>query len=124
MGYTFERGGFGYGRVVGKWREHEIEVSVNKDYDSLRGLTGFIVNSRTMNSAVGVLAGITNFTSVKIKHNKPIRSLDLDKRTFLDDHLTLYLPECNRITGLPLLKPEDLVRNIDSRIDQHKAVEK
>ena len=114
IGCDFHGGGFGYGSVVGSYRDHEIEVKINKDYDSVKGLSGFIISSALFESATGVIAGIKNFASVKIKHAADIvEPYKLDSRTFVDKNLIMYLPPSD-VTGMPTQSVKSLIGKIQA----------
>lgn len=116
---------FGYGRVIGSFNGHEIEISVNKDYDSLKGLTGFVISNWALDSAVGALAGIKNFTSIKIKHNLDIKEpIKLNNRVYLDDNLILWLPESNSATGLPKISARNTVIKIKEILNKAEKIHK
>ncbi len=123
-GCGFQSGGFGYGFVAGSYKGHDIEIKVNKDYNSLRGIAGFAISSTLLNSAMGVLAGIRNFTSVKVKHNAHVeKPFKLAPRIYVDEHLILYLPASSEITGLPKLDAKSLVEEIDKIIKKAEQIE-
>ncbi len=123
-GCRFQSGGFGYGFVTGSYKGRDIEIKVNKDYNSLRGLAGFAISSTLLNSAAGVLAGIKNFTSVKVTHNAHVEEpFKLAPRKYVDEHLILYLPASSEITGLPKLDAKSLVAEIDKIIKKAKQIE-
>jgi len=120
----FETGGLAYGRVVGSYKGRRIEVSVNKGYDSLRGFAGFIVSLAALESAVGILAGITSFTSVKIEHKAVVEEpFMLNDRTIVDEHFILYLPPCKGVSGIPRLSPKSLVDEIDKILEKTREIE-
>ncbi len=120
----FQGGGPGYGRVTGFYKGYEVEISVNKDYDALRGLSGFIVSEATFNSAIGVLAGMKNFTSIKVKHKAHVYNpFKLDKRTYVDKHLIVHFPSSDEITGLPKCEVKSLRAKIDEIIEKAKLIE-
>ena len=123
MGCKFESGGFGYGRVFGIYKGRKIEVKINKDYDALRGLSGFLISSALLNSATGTLAGIRNFTSIKVEHNgSVIKPYKLDETTYVDKHFILHLPS-SMITGMPACDINSLLRKIDKAINTAKKIE-
>jgi len=123
-GSRFHEGGLGYGHVSGSYMGRRLEVSVNRGYHSLQGLTGLTLSTTILNSAVGALAGIRNFTSVKLEHKglveEPFR---IDDRAYVDRHLILYFPPSNRATGLPEMSPEHLATKIDEMVKRAKLVE-
>ena len=117
LGCRFEGGGFAYGCVRGVFEEGEIEIRVCRDFNSLRGLGGFALSSVLLESAIGVLAGMRNFTCVKIRHCGRVKTLPhLRGRVFMDEETILYLPISNDMTGLPLLKAGALVLEIKKAI--------
>ena len=120
----FEGGKFAYGRVFGSYKGRKIEVSVNKDYDALRGFAGFIISAYVFDSAIGTLAGIKNFTSVKIEHKANIeKPFKLKDRIYVDKHFILYLPPSNEFTGLPKLSVKSLIAKIDEIIEKAEQIE-
>lgn len=120
----FASGGLAYGEVTGSYKGRRIEIRVNKGYDSLRGFAGFILSSIALESAIGVLAGIRSFTSVKIEHRAIVEEpFMLDDRTIVDRHLVLYLPPCHGISGIPVLSPESLVDEIDGILGKIRGIE-
>jgi hypothetical protein len=123
-GCKFQSGGFGYGFVTGSYKGHDIEIKVNKDYNSLRGIAGFAISSTLLNSAMGVLVGIRNFTSVKVKHDAHVEEpFKLAPGMYVDEHLILYLPASSEITGLPKLDAKSLVADIDKIIKKVEQIE-
>jgi len=123
-GCEFQGGELGYGRVVGVYKGCRIEVCVNKGYDSLRGLAGFAVSTAVLDSAVGILAGIKNFTSVKVEHGAHVEEpFKLDDRTYVDKHLILYLPPSNGISGLPKISVRSMKRKIDEIVKKAEQIE-
>ena len=59
---------------------------------------------------MGVLIGIKNFTSIKIRHKAKVdKSYQLDERTFVDKEIILYLPPSNEVTGLPTCGVSSLI---------------
>jgi len=123
-GCRFESGGTGYGCVVGLYKGRKLEVKVNNDYDSLRGISGFTLSYLTLDSAIGVLAGIKSFTSVKLQHRASVKKpYKLDERTIVDKNLILYLPPCSNITGLPTIDPKKLVAKIDDISREAEKIE-
>jgi hypothetical protein len=124
IGCDFESGGFGYGIVIGSYRGHEIEIKINQDYDSNKGLSGFIISSALLESTSGLLAGIKNFASVKIKHAADIvEPYKLDSRTFVDNNLIMYLPPSD-VTGMPTQSVKSLIRKINGLIKVVSDLEK
>jgi hypothetical protein len=118
-GCDFHEGELGYGRVTGTRGGHEIEITVNSDYDSLQGLGGFVISEAILDSAVGALARIKNFTSIKVKHGAEVEDpMYLDERTYIDGQVILFLPTSNKVTGLPELKPEFLLAKIDEIVEK------
>jgi len=120
----FQRGGLGYGRVSGSYRGHKIEVSLSRGYDSLRGLAGFTISMVTLDSVMGVLAGIENFTAVIVEHKSLVKEpFKLDDSTYVDEHLMLYFPPSDRTTGLPEIDAGRLVTQIDNIIRKAEQIE-
>jgi len=123
MGCSYEGGELGFGRVSGVYRGREIEVAVNKDYDSSKGLAGFALSNLLMESTIGALAGITNYTSVKILHGglveEPYR---LDQTSFVDRGLVLYLPPSGA-EGIPRLAVDEVVARINELVDLADGLE-
>lgn len=123
-GCKFQDGKFGYGRVSGFYKGYEIEVSVDGGYDALRGLSGFMISDTIFNSTAGILAGIKNFTSIRVKHKAHIEApFKFDDRTYVDEHLIIYLPPSNDVTGIPKCKPPSLVARINRMIKEAKRME-
>ncbi len=121
----FQSGGLGYGRVIGFYKGYEVEISVNKDYDALKGLSGFILSEEILNSVIGVLAGIKNFTSIKVKHKAHVNvPFKLNRRTYIDKHLIVYLPFSDGVTGLPKCEVKSLIAKIDEIIEKAKVIER
>ncbi len=123
-GCKFDSEKFGYGRVFGSYRGYEIEVSVNKDYCAQRGLSGFILTTVILNSVIGSVAGIRNFTSVKVRHkaclDKPFR---LNDRTYVDGQFITNLPSSDKCTGLPICSVASLIERIDEMIEKAREIE-
>ena len=120
----FKGGGFGYGSVYGPYKGRKIEVSVNKTLDTGRSLAGFAISYSLLQSAVGAVAGIKNFTTVKVEHRARIEEpYKMDERTFVDKQLILYLPESNEPTGLPKSSARSLVAKIDSLVEKAEEIE-
>lgn len=121
----FKGGGFGYGSVYGRYKGRKIEVSVNKTLDTGRSLAGFAISYSTIQSAVGVVAGIKNFTAIKVEHRASVdETFKIDERTYVDKHLILYLPESNEATGLPKSSARSLIAKIDSLVEKAKEIER
>jgi len=120
----FKGGEFGYGSVYGPYKGRKIEVSVNKTLDTGRSLAGFAISYSLLQSAVGAVAGIKNFTTVKVEHRARIEEpYKMDERTFVDKQLILYLPESNEPTGLPKSSARSLVAKIDSLVEKAEEIE-
>jgi len=121
---NFKGGGFGYGSVYGDYKGRKIEVTVNKTLDADRSLAGFIISYAVLESAVGVVAGIKNFTAVKVEHRARIEEpFQIDDRTCVDKNLILYLPESNEATGLPWKSARSLVAKINKLIKKAEEIE-
>jgi len=113
-GCHFKSGGPGYGSVSGLYKGRMLEVKISNDYDALRGTAGFALSYSILDSAIGVLAGIRSFTSVKVQHRALIKQpYRLNDRTFVDENIILYLPPCSDVTGLPKISARELVTKID-----------
>lgn len=120
----FIPGGLAYGRVIGIYRGHKLEIKVNKGYDSSKGLVGLGLSTIALNSVMGLLAGIENFTYVKINHEAVLdEPFSLDERTFVDSKTAVYLPPSNGFTGIPSIKPTCLVEKINEIIDTIEKME-
>jgi len=120
----FKGGGFGYGSVHGDYKGRKIEVSVDKTLDTGRSLAGFAISYSLLQSAVGAVAGIKNFTIIKVEHRASVeKPFKIDDRTYVDKHLILYLPESNEATGLPKSSARSLVAKIDSLIKKAEEIE-
>ena len=123
-GCEFSGGGVGYGRVAGIYRGHDMEITVNSDYNSLRGIAGFALSAMVLESATGAVAGITNFTSIKIKHRGRVDTpYRLDDQIFVDKQVILFLPISQEMTGLPKTSAKSLVKRIDGIIDKTITIE-
>ena len=78
----------------------------------------------TLDSVMGALAGIENFTTVIVEHKSLVKEpFKLDDRTYVDEHLMLYLPPSDRTTGLPEIDARRLVAEIDNVIKKAKQIE-
>jgi len=120
----FKGGGFGYGSVYGDYRGHKIEITVDKTLDTGRSLTGLIISSSVLQSAVGGVAGMRNFTAVRVGHRARVEEpYRIDDRTYVDKQLILYLPESNGATGLPKSSARSLVKKIDEIITKAEEIE-
>jgi len=120
----FKGGGFGYGSVYGRYKGRKIEVSVDKTLDTGRSLAGFAISYSLLQSAVGAVAGIKNFTAVKVEHRARVEEpCKMDERTYVDKNLLLYLPESNEATGLPKSSARSLVAKIDSLVEKAEEIE-
>jgi hypothetical protein len=101
-----------------------MEVTVNRGYNSLRGIAGFALSTMILESAVGAVAGITNFTSVKIRHRGRVDTpYQLNDQVFVDKHLILFLPRSHEMTGLPRISAKSLIKRIDGIIDKVITIE-
>lgn len=123
MGCRFRSGGPAYGRVEGRFLDHEVDIRIRRGQDSGRTLGGFILSQALLDSTMGVLAGIRNYTRVTIKHQLDVEGVyELDRQTFYDENLLVYLPPCNEFTGLPLLDEVGLVNHLIAAIQMlHKS---
>jgi len=120
----FKGGGFGYGIVYGDYKGRKIEVSVDKTLDTGRSISGFAISYSLLESAVGAVAGIKNFTTVKVEHRASIEEpYKIDGRTFVDKQFILYLPESNEATGLPKTSARSLVTKINRLVEKAKDLE-
>ena len=123
-GCDFKSGGFGYGKVFGYYKGRKIEVSVNKTLDTNRSLAGFALSYSVLQSAIGSVAGIKNFTTIKVEHRASIREpYKIDDRTYVDKNFLLYLPESNGASGLPKSDVKSLVAEIDRLIKRSEEIE-
>jgi len=123
IGCTFEGGGFGYGRVYGTYKDHEIGICVDKTYDARRGLSGFILSEAVLKSAVGVVAGMKNFTRVEVRHKANIdTSFRIDDRTYVGKNAIVYLPLCDATTGLPKCDVASLTTRIGELVEEAKGL--
>ena len=117
IGGNFRSGGPGYGKVEGTYRGRRVEVHIKKSYNSGKGLTGLAVSYSLAQSMMGVLAGLENFTIVKVEHKARIEEpRQIRDRIFLDKDSLIYLPESSSTTGLPKMKPKKLVENIEKLV--------
>ena len=113
-GLTFKSGGLAYGNVYGLYKGYDVSISVTSDYNSDSGLLGFTMSRMFMNSAIGVVEGIENYTIVKLKHGKMVREpYSVDKRTFVDTHAVVYFPPVAGVDGLPGQAVAGLIRQLD-----------
>jgi len=120
----FKGGGFGYGSVYGDYKGRKIEVTVGKTLDTGRSLAGFAISYSLLQSAVGAVAGIKNFTAVKVEHRARIEEpYKMDERTYVDKNLLLYLPESNEATGLPKSSVRSLVAKIDELVKKAEEID-
>jgi hypothetical protein len=106
-----------YGRVHGDYKGHEVSLTVTSDYNSDRGLMGFVLSDVFMQSAVGVVEGIENYTVLKLKHNKVIENpYSVDKWTFVDRDVIAYFPPVGGPEGLPHISVLSLREQLDRLI--------
>ena len=120
----FKGGGFGYGSVYGDYKGRKIEVTVDKTLDTGRSLAGFAISSSLLQSAVGVVAGIKNFTAIKVEHRASIEEpYKIDDRTYIDKQFILYLPESNEVTGLPKGSARSLIAKINRLVEKAEEIE-
>ena len=125
IGCNFKGDRLAFGSVYGQYRGRKIEISVEKSFDTDRGLAGLALSYMLTDSLVGVVSGITNFTSVKIEHRARVKKpYQLDSRTYVDKSLVLYLPKSSSLIGMPSMTPEELVQEIDRVIEKLKVIEK
>ncbi len=123
-GCSFIPGGLAYGKVLGIYRGHKLEVQVSKGYDPSKGLIGLGLSTIALNSVLGLLAGIRNFTYVKVEHKAVLdEPFSLDERTLVDRGIALYLPPCDGITGIPCANPSSLVEKINEILDTIEEIE-
>ncbi len=103
-----------YGRIHGDYKGHEVSLTVTSDYNSDRGLMGFVLSDVFMQSAVGVVEGIENYTVLKLKHNKAVdEPYSVDKRTFVDKEVIAYFPPVGGPEGLPRISVISLREQLD-----------
>lgn len=113
-GLTFKAGGLAYGNVYGIYKGYEVSISVTSDYNSDSGLLGFTMSRIFMDSAIGVVEGIENYTIVKLKHGKALAEpYSVDRRTFVDTHAVVYFPPVKGVDGLPGQGVPGLIRHMD-----------
>lgn len=111
---NFVSGAAGYGRLTGKYKGRDIEISINHDYEAMRGVGGLALSTAFMDSSMGVLAGMENFTSVKISHSIPLdEPCEIGSDIHLDENVALFLPPSNAVTGLPAISVSQFVKKID-----------
>jgi len=123
-GCNFKSGGFGYGSVFGDYKGRRIEVSVDKTLDAGRSLAGFAISYSVLQSAVGAVAGIKNFTIIKVEHRASVEEpFKINDRTYVDKHLILYFPESNEVTGLPKSDVRSLIAKINELIKKAEEIE-
>ena len=124
MGGRLEGGRLGYGRVVAVRGGRRVEVSVNSGYDSARGLAGLGVSVVLLDSMMGVLAGIKNYTCVRVWHRARVETpFRLGERTFVDKHSIIHFPYSHGTTGLPKCSVEALLAEIDEMIEKASYLE-
>lgn len=66
-----------------------------------------MLSEAILNLAVGALAGIVIYPSIKVRHEADIcKPFKLDDRTYVDKRLILYLPLSGGVTGLSKCRVE------------------
>ena len=125
IGCTFEGDQLAFGSVYGRYRDRKIEISVAKSFNTSRGLAGLALSYILVDSLVGAVSGISNFTLVKIEHQARVtKPYQLDDRTYVAKSLVLYLPKSSSLTGIPSTTPEKFVLELDRLIEKLKVIEK
>lgn len=90
----------------------------------LRGLAGFAVSAAVFNSMIGTLAGMKNFTSIKVRHEAHIdEPFRLDDKKSVDKHLIIHLPPSDEATGLPKYEVDSPIGKIDEIIGKATQIE-
>jgi len=112
-GLAFKSGGLAFGNVYGTYNGYDFSISVTSDYNSDSGLLGFVLSDMFLESAIGVITGVENFTIVKLKHGKTVEPYAVDKRTFIDTHAIVYMPPVGGAEGLPSQSVHGLIRQMD-----------
>jgi len=124
IGCSFEGSGPSYGRVTGSYRGRQIEIGVNKGYDAARALSGLSASLIAFDSMIGTLAGIKNFTVVKLGHKAHITEpFRMEERVYVSKNEVLYIPPCDEVSGLPMVGTSSLVSEIDRIIDMIEELE-
>ncbi len=123
-GCSFEGSGPSYGRVIGSYRGRQIEIGVSRGYDAARGLSGLSASLIAFDSVIGTLAGIKNFTVVKLGHKAHIAEpLRIGERIYVSKSEVLYIPPCDEVSGLPMVGVSSLVSEINRIIDMIEELE-
>ena len=123
-GLLFKGSLFGYGKLAGVYRGFEVEVSIESGYKPLRSLMGLSLSLLYLGSTLGVLAGLKNFTVVRIRHGMLVgMRVRLKSRLYIEDEFALYYPKSDGLTGLPKHDAKSFVaelNNVIRRISTYK----
>ncbi len=112
-----------YGDVTGSYRKKRIVIEVKSSYDTSSGITGMIASISALDSMIGSLAGLENFTLVRIGHNAMItHPFKLMEGAYITSREVLYIPPC-KSSGLPKISPEHLVSKISDLLDVIEELE-
>ncbi len=123
MGCPFKRGWAAYGRVSGSYRGRIVVVEVKSGYDPSAGLTGLLASLATIDSSIGAVAGLRNFTIVRMKHQIPIdHPIRLFKGAYAVHGEAFYIPPCET-SGLPKITPSQMVSKIGELSNALDALE-
>lgn len=119
-----ESEGLGYSRILASRKGRSIRISVVSGYNSIYGLAGLGISWLLLDSIVGILAGIENFTCIEIEHKVKVdKPFKINERVFADKHMIVYLPDSYSTTGLPKCSVKSLIEDIDKLIEKADRLE-
>jgi len=122
-GLTYIDDPISYGQVKGNYKGYPVSLAIINDYDSDRGIPGFLLTQSLFDSGVGAVAGIENIAVLELKHNKIVtKPRKIDERTFLDTEVIVYIPPIAKPSGLPDIPVEALKKRLDRLVKIAKTV--
>ncbi len=123
MGCSSKHSKTAYGEVFGSYGERRIVIEVKGGYDAAFGLKGMLISIAALDSAVGSLIGLKNFTLVRVEHGAVVtHPLRLMEGAYVASREAFYVPPC-KPSGLPKISPKCLVSRIDRLLDAIEELE-